>query len=276
MENNFTDTELANEVWRDIAGYEGMYQVSDLGRVRSKKYGYWRVMKPRKDIKGYLRVGLCKENKVKRFSVHRLVAQAFIPNDDESKTQINHRNECKSENRFWNLEWCSAQYNMTYNNLHYRRWTNRNDYKRPKIEKLYNPNLSYKQNLELFSTKGIECSINTVKQLRKDLGLTKQCEPKLDKIKPLYRPDLSIAENLEIFKENGIECSRDTVKRLRRYLGLTRKYTNRDKIKDIYRPDLSINENLKMFKEQGIECCKETVVHLRKDLGLTRKYTKRS
>lgn len=267
MENNFTDTEK----WKAIDGYDGLYEVSDLGRVRSKKYGYWRVMKPRKDMKGYLRIGLSKENKVKRFSVHRLVAQAFIPNDDDTKTQINHRDEDKQNNKVSNLEYCTAQYNLTYNDIHHRRWINRNDYKRPKIEKLYNPNLSYKQNLELFRTKGIECSINTVKQLRKDLGLTKQCEPKLDKIKPLYRPDLSIAENLEIFKANGIECSRDTVKRLRRYLGLTRKYTNRDKIKDLYNPYLTINENLKMFKEQGIECSRDTVIRLRKDLGLITK-----
>ena len=223
----FTDTELANEQWRDVEGYDGAYQVSDLGRVRSKKYGYWRVMKVVKSSTGYLTVGLLKDGKRKTVSVHRLVAQAFIPNDDETKTQINHINEDKTENRVSNLEYCTAQYNLTYNNLHYRRWTNRNDYKYPKIKKLYNPDLTIKQNIEVFRTNGIECSINTVIQLRKDLGLAKQCEPKLDKIKPLYRPDLSIAENIEIFKENGIECSRDTVKRLRRYLGLTRKYTKR-------------------------------------------------
>ena len=94
MIDNFTDTELTNEVWRDIDGYDGMYQVSDLGRVRSLKYGEVRVLKPQKDNKGgYLRVNLHRDGKLKHFLVHRLVAQAFIPNDDETKTQINHRNQ---------------------------------------------------------------------------------------------------------------------------------------------------------------------------------------
>ena len=174
MENNFTDTELMNEVWRDIDGYDGMYQVSDLGRVRSKHSGEWKVLRASKNNRGYLVVTLHKDGKQKTANVHRIVAQAFIPNDDESKTQINHINECKDFNKVSNLEWCSAQYNTTYNNLHYRRWTNRNDYKRPKIEKLYNPNLSYKQNLELFRTKGIECSKKVIRKLRIDLGLINQ------------------------------------------------------------------------------------------------------
>lgn len=222
MIDNFTDTELKNEVWRDVDGYDGMYQVSDLGRVRSKKYGYWRVMRPETNMKGYLRLGLSKDNKKRCFSVHRLVAQAFIHNDDETKTQINHIDECKQNNRVSNLEYCTAQYNLTYNDLHYRRKT-----KRSKAKDLYDPNLSIHKNIEIFRDNGIECCRNTVIQLRKELGLTKQCEPKRDKLKPLYNPDLSIGENIELFKENGIECSRDTVRLLRKDLGLTRKYTKR-------------------------------------------------
>ena len=174
MENNFTDTELANEQWRDVDGYDGMYQVSDLGRVRSRKSGEWRVLRQRKSGGGYLKVSLYKGGKINQLYVHRLVAQAFIENDDETKIYINHINECKSENRFWNLEWCSAQYNLTYNNIHHRRWINRNDYKRDKIKDLYNPDLTINENLKMFKEQGIECCKETVVHLRKELGLTRK------------------------------------------------------------------------------------------------------
>ena len=173
MNNEFTDIELANEQWRDIDGYDGMYQVSDLGRVRSKKYGKVRVLRPVKDGKGYLRVGLWKENKVKRLLVHRIVASAFIPNTDSSKTQINHINECKSENKVSNLEYCTASYNLSYNGLRYRR--HHPQPKRTKIKELYNPNLTYKQNLEIFKANGIECSEMVIRDLRRDLGIYRKC-----------------------------------------------------------------------------------------------------
>lgn len=174
----YTDIELKNEKWKDIFGYDGMYQVSSLGRVRSKKYGYWKVLGQRNTNWGYLQVALCKENKVKRFSVHRLVAQAFIPNDDNSKTQINHIDECKQNNRVSNLEYCTASYNMTYNDIHHRRWINRNDYKQDKIAKLYDPNLTYTENIEIFRAHGVECCKSTLQRLRNDLGLTKHYRPR--------------------------------------------------------------------------------------------------
>ena len=268
MIDNFTDTELTNEVWRDIAGYEGMYQVSDLGRVRSLKYGKVRVLKPNKNKYGYLVVGLSKENKRKTVKVHRLVASAFIPNDDDSKTQINHRNEDKTENKVSNLEWCTAQYNLTYNDLHHRRKCRKPV--RDKIKPLYNHKLSISDNIALFKEQGVECSRSTVIQLRRNLGLTKN---KRDKLKPLYRPDLSIAENIELFKANGIDCSNTTVKQIRKELGLTN--NKRCKLKDLYRPDLTIKQNIALFKEQGIECCRETVKRLRRDIGLTKPYSPR-
>ena len=165
----FTDTELANERWRDVAGYDGMYQVSDLGRVRSRKSGEWRVMSARKRRDGYLSVDLYRNGKQKSVYVHRLVAQAFIENDDESKTDINHINECKSDNRLWNLEWCSAQYNNTYNYIHWRRKTS----KRHKLKDLYRPNLSIQKNIELFKEQGIDCSQPTISKLRRELGIAK-------------------------------------------------------------------------------------------------------
>ena len=213
----FTDAELANEQWRDVEGYDGMYQVSDLGRVRSKHSGKWKLMRPRNNGTGYLLVSLYMNGKQKQSYIHRLVAQAFIPNDDESKNQINHRNEDKTENKVSNLEWCSAQYNMTYNNLPFRKKNS----KRLKIKDLYDPNLSIKQNLELFRAHGVECCKRTVVHLRRDLKLDKP-KTKRDEIRPLYNPELSINENIKAFKEQGIECGRNTVKRLRRELGLTK------------------------------------------------------
>ena len=172
----FSKEELESERWKDIDGYDGMYQVSDLGRVRSHKSGEWRVMKYGKDSNGYLSVILYQNGDYKRHRVHRLVAQTFIHNDDESKNQINHIDECKHNNRVSNLEWCSASYNMTYNNIHHRRIDNRThpNYIRDKVKYLYNPNLSISDNIELFKSNGIECSKRTLQRLRKDLGLTKK------------------------------------------------------------------------------------------------------
>lgn len=217
MMKEFTETELANEQWRDIEGYDGAYQVSDLGRVRSKHSGEWKVLSTSSNNSGYLQVQLSKDGKKKHFLVHRLVAQAFIENDDDNKTQINHRNEIKSDNRLWNLEWCTAQYNMNYNGLYWRR----KNYKYHKIKPLYNPDLSITENIEIFKANGFECCRNTVTELRKDLGLINN-KTKRDEIRPFYNPELTINENIELFKANGIECGRNTVKRLRRELGLVK------------------------------------------------------
>ena len=214
----FTDTELANEQWRDVEGYDGMYQVSDLGRVRSLKFGKVRVLRPGKHRQGYLQVALCQDGKQKKVYVHRLVAQAFIENDDESKTDINHINEIKSDNRVSNLEYCTASYNNAYNDLYWKRKGS----VRSKIAKLYNPDLSIAYNLEIFKSNGIECSERTVRKLRNDIGLTKH--PVRNTIKDLYRPDLPISDNIELFMANGISCSRCTICRLRKELGLTRKH----------------------------------------------------
>ena len=220
MLNNFTETELSHEQWRDIKGYEGMYQVSDLGRVRSKKYGYWRVLKSGKNPNGYLKIVLFKDGDRKQSYVHRLVADAFIENTDESKTIINHINECKSDNRVSNIEYCTPQYNTNYNDVQFRK---KNSVRR-KIEKLYDPKLSTKQNIEIFKANGIECCRETVRQLRRDLNLEHYQKYKRNAIKDLYDPNLSSKQNIEIFKANGIECSNSTVIRLRKNLGLTRKH----------------------------------------------------
>lgn len=177
--NRIIDIELEREQWRDVAGYEGMYQVSDLGRVRSLKFGKVRVLRARKHTDGYLQVALCKGGKQKNYMIHRLVAQAFITNSDTSKTLINHIDECKQNNRVDNLEYCTAQYNVTYNDIHLRRKQFIHPrYKRDKIKELFNPELSINENIELFRSKGIECSRETVSNLRQDLGIPKYYRPR--------------------------------------------------------------------------------------------------
>lgn len=103
-----------NEIWKSIDGYEN-YEISNLGNVRSLNWnrtGRSQIIKPGM-TKGYLRVCLSKSGKVKMFGVHRLVAEAFLPNPG-NLPEVNHRNEIKTDNRADNLEWCSAQYNSNF------------------------------------------------------------------------------------------------------------------------------------------------------------------
>lgn len=121
-----------DEKWKDIIGYEGYYQISNYGRVKSlnrvvkNKNGYRntgeRILKNTcpKDNIHYSSVILCKEGKTKNFLIHRLVAETFIFNDNpKEKTQVNHKDENKLNNTVENLEWCSPTYNNNYNNKPY-------------------------------------------------------------------------------------------------------------------------------------------------------------
>ena len=104
---------MKDEIWKDVVGFEGLYQVSNLGRVKSLNYkrtGKAKIMKPYKTKKGYLRIYLTKNNKIFRFRLHRLVAFAFLENPNNFD-QINHKNEIKTDCRVLNLEWCDANYN---------------------------------------------------------------------------------------------------------------------------------------------------------------------
>ena len=101
------------EKWRSIAGYEGLYEVSDLGRVRSLKFGKTKILKPGRVGGGYLMVVLCKDGKVRCMKVHRLVASAFIPNPLGLET-VNHIDEDKTNNDVSNLEWMSRTDNVAY------------------------------------------------------------------------------------------------------------------------------------------------------------------
>ena len=107
---------MTKEVWRDIEGYEGLYQVSSEGRVKSlgrKWRKSERILKPSMDRDGYLQVVLCAGGKPKTLKVHRLVCQAFHENPD-NKPQVNHINEIKTDNRASNLEWATARENTNF------------------------------------------------------------------------------------------------------------------------------------------------------------------
>lgn len=97
--------------WRFIEGTNGEYQVSDTGMVKTTRSG--KIMTPSVDQRGYLRVALYKSNRNKRYKVHRLVAQAFLPNPEE-KPQVNHKDGNKQNNTVCNLEWVTNNQNMSH------------------------------------------------------------------------------------------------------------------------------------------------------------------
>lgn len=122
---------LDKEVWKDIEGYNGKYQVSNFGRVKSMQRFVKRksesktllsekLMKIKKDKDGYLLVDLYKDNIIKRMRVHRLVAEAFIDNP-ENKPHVDHINTIRDDNRVENLRWVTRKENMnnpaTYDKL---------------------------------------------------------------------------------------------------------------------------------------------------------------
>jgi hypothetical protein len=108
------------EIWKDISGYEGLYQVSNLGRIKSlnrinlaERKLKGRIRKVFDIGDGYIQVVLRKNNKPKHLMVHRLVGIAFIKNP-QNKPQINHIDSNKSNNIALNLEWCTASENQIH------------------------------------------------------------------------------------------------------------------------------------------------------------------
>lgn len=136
---------MNKEIWKDIKGYEGLYQVSNLGRVKSLKRKVYAgrgrmrwedggiLSSYRNNGNGYKIVGLNKESKVKNKYIHRLVAEAFLENPN-NLPYVNHKDENKANNCVENLEFCTAQYNCTYNNLHIKNGA----------KKINNPSISKK------------------------------------------------------------------------------------------------------------------------------------
>lgn len=104
------------EIYKPIEGYEGLYEISNLGNVKSLDYGRTgkeQILKGGKDRYGYLYVLLYKNKERKKITTHRLVATTFIPNK-ENKPCINHKNEIKTDNRAENLEWVTIKENNNY------------------------------------------------------------------------------------------------------------------------------------------------------------------
>lgn len=117
------------ELWKPIEGYEGLYEVSNLGRIKALDrthiqrgnrgciYSHiykGRIMKPICEKEsGYRSISLYKNGKMTKYNIHRIVAKAFIPNPN-NLPQINHKDENKTNNRADNLEWCSTLYNLTF------------------------------------------------------------------------------------------------------------------------------------------------------------------
>ena len=112
------------EIWKDIESYEGIYQVSNYGKIKSLKrnvlmkgkFNYFKeekILNPSTHKNGYLAIGLTKENKTKTFKVHRIVALHFIDNF-LNKPEINHIDSDKSNNNVLNLEWCTSKENKEH------------------------------------------------------------------------------------------------------------------------------------------------------------------
>lgn len=155
------------EVWKDIVGYEGYYQVSNLGRVKSlrlKVYSHAqkraipvmreKILKQFPNTKKYLNVDLRRNGTRNTQAVHRLVAKAFISNENDYP-QVNHKDENKQNNRVDNLEWCTNQYNSTYGTA-----------KQRMAEKMM------KKVIQLSASGEIVNTWNSIKEAAKDLGVT--------------------------------------------------------------------------------------------------------
>jgi hypothetical protein len=118
------------EIWKDVSNYEGLYQVSNLGRIKSlerkinRKHSTTMLLKEKilkqQNMNGYKFVRLSKNNIIKQHFVHRLVAIAFIKNPN-NYNEVNHKDEKTNNNYVYNLEWCTHKYNMNYGTINQRR-----------------------------------------------------------------------------------------------------------------------------------------------------------
>lgn len=159
-----------NEIWKDIEGYEGLYQISNLGRVKSLNYNRTnqeKILKQIKDRGGYFKVNLWKNGNQKTYQVHRLVANAFIDNPNNHPT-VNHINEDKTDNRVYNLEWMDMSQQQRHGTCQQRRVasTNYKEIGRKNAEKLSKQVYQYSKDLKLIKIweSTMECGRNGYNQ----------------------------------------------------------------------------------------------------------------
>ena len=141
------------EEWKDIIGYEGIYKISNLGRVKRIHGGYRKVLKKSLFKSGYVRVCLTVNAKEKTFRVHRLVAQTFIPNPF-NKPYINHIDNNIENNHISNLEWCTSKENKKHcvmqNRQAYGVKNGNSKFKEEDIIKIRSCNLSVKEIMKIY------------------------------------------------------------------------------------------------------------------------------
>ena len=113
---------METEIWKDIKDYEGLYQVSNLGRVKSLKFGKERILKGNKNFNGYSLVALYKDGKTKTITVHQLVAMAFLSHKPCGyKLVVDHINTVKTDNRLQNLQLITHRENLSKD----KRWSSK-------------------------------------------------------------------------------------------------------------------------------------------------------
>lgn len=185
-----------NEIWKLIRDYEGLYEVSNLGRIKrlgNDKNRKEKILKPYKNKLGYLRVTLSKDNKVKYMFIHRLVAIAFIPNP-ENKPCIDHINTIPSDNRVENLRWATYKENMN-NELTKEKLSgeNSNNYGKPRSEEIKKKISESQKGGKNPKARGVFCyelnkSWNTSAEASRELNIdssniTKCCKGKCKSVK---------------------------------------------------------------------------------------------
>ena len=160
------------EIWKDIKEYEGLYQISNLGNIKSvnKKDSLGRkvngkMMKPIKRKDGYLDITLHKNGEAKHFLIHKIVAKTFIKNKNNYK-EINHIDENKRNNNIDNLEWCDRSYNINYGKANKSRRKKLLNKRGKKIAQLDNN----KQIIKIFPS-----LMQTVRELKLNKSHLSQC-----------------------------------------------------------------------------------------------------
>ena len=135
------------EIWKDIKGYEGLYKISNLGNVKSIRFGKNKILKHNL-LQGYPVVQLSNKNIRHTFEIHRLVAQAFIPNPN-NYPYINHKNEIRTDYRIENLEWCTQKMNVNHSKRKMYHPLNLDDYNTNKY--IYRKKTSTKHNNKIYT-----------------------------------------------------------------------------------------------------------------------------